>query len=281
MSFIRKLKNLFIYIKEGEPHINLNFSMVNHAEELKGKNIIVTGGSKGLGYAIAKKCVEEAANVLITGRNKESLEIAKKSLEPHCFAVAFDITDFEKIDTFYFEADRLFPDNRIDAIVNNAGISLHEKGIMNVTVDSWDKQIDINLKGTYFFTKGYLKYIEANKQEYGNILIVSSERGLSGDSIPYGLSKAAINNFVQGLSKKYIERGIRVNGIAPGVTATEMTGINVDGNLYRYDAIGKRYFIPDEVAEVAEFLLSDRSNCISGEVIACDQGQYLSNNWGV
>ncbi len=279
MSFKNKLWNLILYIKNGDPKINLNFATLSMGQELKGKNIIVTGGSKGLGLAIAKKCIDQGASIIITGRNEQDLQETQIELGTNCHYLKHDVSNTDEVDVFFEKAASFFSNKKIDAIVNNAGVSLHEKGFLNVTASSWDKQMDINLKGTYFFTQGYIRFIEKTNQEMGNVLIISSERGLSGDSLPYGLSKVALNSLVQGLSKKYIGQGIRVNGIAPGVTATSMTGININDNLYRPDAIGKRFFIPEEIAEVAEFLLSDRANCISGEVIACDQGHYLSNNW--
>ena len=96
------------------------------------------------------------------------------------------------------------------------------------------------------------------------------------DDIPYGLTKTASNSFIKGIAVKVINEGIRINGIAPGVTATDMTGFNRDGNLYNSWQNNGRIFLPEEVAEVAGFLLSDFSNCISGEIIACDQGNYIA-----
>ena len=110
-----------------------------------------------------------------------------------------------------------------------------------------------------------------------NILLITSERGFQCDVLPYGLTKAALNSFCKGLARKYYKDKIRVNGIAPGVTASNMTGITSDSNLYQPIISSGRYFLPEEVAEVAAFLLSNSSNCISGEIIATDAGNYISS----
>ncbi|WP_207650997.1 SDR family oxidoreductase [Butyrivibrio sp. YAB3001] len=108
----------------------------------------------------------------------------------------------------------------------------------------------------------------------GNLLFISSERGKMGDDLPYGLTKAAINSLIKGLARRGIDYDIRVNGIVPGVTVSDMVGVGENDNLYRKKSIGKRIYLPEEIAELAVFLMSDISGCISGEVIACDQGNY-------
>ncbi|HAR0718192.1 TPA: SDR family oxidoreductase [Enterococcus faecium] len=278
MAIKSYIKRLLLYIRHGDPKINLDVSYLSEGAMLAGKTVIITGGAKGLGFAIAKSFIAQGASVIITGRDMDSLNNAKCQLGDMCSIRAFDITDAKMYRTFFEDAYETF--GRIDILLNNAGISLHEDGFMSVTEKTWDKQMDTNLKGVYFFTQEFIKFVKEKNQMQANIIMMSSERGLCGDSIPYGLSKAAINSLVVALSKKYISEGIRVNGIAPGVTATAMTGISEKGNLYNPATIGYRYFLPEEVAQVALFLASSLSNCISGEIIACDQGQYLSRNWG-
>jgi hypothetical protein len=100
--------------------------------------------------------------------------------------------------------------------------------------------------------------------------------GFLSDNLPYGITKAAINSFVQGLAYEVIKSGIRVNGIAPGVTASDMTGFKVEENLYLPTNRSERVYLPEEVAEVASFLLSDISLCISGQIIVCDEGKVIN-----
>ena len=99
------------------------------------------------------------------------------------------------------------------------------------------------------------------------------------DFRPYGFTKAAVNSMVQGLAYLYAKNNIRVNAIAPGVTASDMTGFKTDDNLYTdYNRIG-RIYLPEEVAEVASFLISDISNCVSGQIIACNNAQSVNARW--
>lgn len=119
--------------------------------------------------------------------------------------------------------------------------------------------------------------MEENKIK-GNILFVSSETGETADIRPYGLTKAAINSLVQGLAYLYASQGIRVNAIAPGVTATGMTGVS-NTNLYYPANPNGRAYLPEEMAEVATFLLSDASGCISGQIVACNNAKTINARW--
>lgn len=240
----------------------------------KNKKILITGGGSGLGFYIAKKCANEGAKVIIVGRNKEKLEEAINQLGPNTSYMIFDVQESEKSEEFMKEVFEKY--GKIDCLINNAGISLHEKDFFSVTIDKFNKQIDTNLKGAYFLTQAYINLLQEKDQ--GNVIFISSERGAQCDYLPYGLTKVAINSLTEGLSRKYYKRGIRVNAVAPGITASNMTNIDKDSNLYcSYNASG-RYFIPEEVAEVVAFLISDMSKCISGEVIYCDAGNHL-NPW--
>ena len=264
------------YIVKGIPQINITTQIVQKTpqEMFKNKKILITGGGSGLGFYIAKKCANEGAKVIIVGRNKEKLEEAINQLGPNTSYMIFDVQESEKSEEFMKEVFEKY--GKIDCLINNAGISLHEKDFFSVTIDKFNKQIDTNLKGAYFLTQAYINLLQEKDQ--GNVIFISSERGAQCDYLPYGLTKVAINSLTEGLSRKYYKRGIRVNAVAPGITASNMTNIDKDSNLYcSYNASG-RYFIPEEVAEVVAFLISDMSKCISGEVIYCDAGNHL-NPW--
>lgn len=243
---------------------------------LKDEVILITGGGRGLGKAMAKRFVEEGAKVVITGRNKDVLEKTANEISEWgaVRTMVFDIKDFAKgkdvIDRIYKKYGRL------DCLINNAGISLHEKDFLEVSEENMRSQFETNLFGGYFLTQHYIrKYLE-EKQNKGNVIFVSSERGDFCDNIPYGLTKVAVNSLVKGLATEFYKKGIRVNGIAPGVTVSEMTKVAQDGNL---DNGGPndtdRYFVPEEVAEVALFLVSDFSGVISGEIIHTNAGNSI------
>lgn len=267
------------YIIKGIPNkyigVSINISEPNNL--LKGKKVIITGGGRGLGYYIAKKCIDEGAIVLISGRNEETLKKSALKLGERCFYLPFNVKEVSQISDFLEKATAKLGGGKIDCLVSNAGISLHEGNFRNVTEENWDQQFSTNLKGNYFFVSEFIKYLEKFEDTSGNIIVISSERSKRPDDIPYGLTKVATNSFIKCISSKVIEKGIRINGVAPGVTASDMTGFNRNENLYVDWQPQKRIFLPEEVAEVVNFLLSDLSKCISGEIITCDQGRYITH----
>ena len=278
---MRKLKEYvkrgITYVISGVPQkiVKVPVAQIQYGGILEGKKILITGGSRGLGYAIAKRCLEEKAVVTITGRSKEVLEEAKKSLgnPENLFVFEHDVRQYDKDDELILNARRAM--NGIDCLINNAGVSVHNIDYSNCTEEKWDSQMDTNLKGVYFLTQAYMKYYEEVGKKSGKIINMVSERGLYGDDVPYGMAKRALISYTEGLARKLILKGVRVNAIAPGVTATEMTGYDPEDNLLRRYAVGRRVLLPEEIAEVAIFMISDASNCISGQVIACNEGNHL------
>lgn len=243
---------------------------------LKNKNIIITGGSRGLGYSIAKKALEEGANVLIVGRDKTRLMDAAKSLGNNCHYLTFDISNIQDIPEFIVKCVEKFNGNKIDCLVANAGIYIDQlNDYHDVSEEKWDKLFNVNLKGNYFCVKYFIEYLERCKNTSGNIVVISSERAIAADDTPYGLTKVAVNSFIRGFAVKVIDKNIRVNGIAPSVMATDMGHYKKDGNMYLANNIGKRAFLPEEMTEIVTFLLSDISASINGEIITCNQGNYI------
>ncbi len=276
---IDKVKRAIKYILYGVPtHTELKCNVVvsNSVGRLKGKHILVTGGGRGLGYYIARKCIEEGANVLIVGRNDDTLKSASKEL--NCNYKQFDITDVEHVQEFMNSVLKLMK-GRVDCLVNNVGISLHEKNMMEVTPDSFDRQIDTNLRGPYFLSQCFIRHCIQTDNKNASIVFISSERGLYCDEIPYGLTKVAINSLTRGMARRNIRHGIRINAVAPGITESDMTIADRNSDMTCEYNCGGRFFLPEEVAETVAFLLSDAAGCISGEIIACDQGNYLRCDW--
>ena len=273
MSIKQIIKRGLKYIFKGVPNnvIEVKISYLSPDARLADKKIIVTGGSRGLGFAMATRFIKEGAKVLITGRNEETLKEAADQIG--CHYLVYDVSDFENMDRFMIEADRLI--GGANVLVNNAGISLHEGNIRNVKFDQFDRQIDINLKGAYFLSQKFLALYESKRRKHGSILFLSSERGEHVDDLPYGLIKAAINSLTRGLAKMLIRNDIRINAVAPGITATNMTGRSVD-NLYEEGYATGRSYLPEEVAEIACFLISDAAGCLSGQVLVCNNGKSIN-----
>lgn len=252
--------------------VTANISYLNPNGKLKGKRIIVTGGSRGIGKAIAHRLIDEGSKVIITGRNEESLK--KCSDEIGCNYLILDMLDISSFERFIENAESEL--GGLDCLVNNAGVSLHEKSFFDVTEETFDVQVSTNFKGPLFLTQAFLKKLRSNNSP-GNVLFISSETGITMDIRPYGYTKAAINSMVQGLAYVLAKDNIRVNAIAPGITATEMTGFSAEENLYCQSNMTDRVYLPEEVAETACFLLSDISGCISGQIIACNNGRSINS----
>ena len=179
--FTDLLRRSFRYVFRGVPVINVKAEIVvsSSSEKLKGKNIIITGGGKGLGKAMAQKFVHEGANVLISGRDENAL--VKTSNEIGCQYCGLDVQCPESFDEFIELAVTKL--GGIDILVNNAGISLHENHFLDVNPNGFDRQIATNFKGSYFLTQRFIKrLLELNKK--GSVLFISSETGETVDFRP-------------------------------------------------------------------------------------------------
>lgn len=269
------IKNVINLLVHGKPKpLYANISYLSPRGCLKGKTVIITGGGRGLGYNMASKFISEGAEVLIAGRNMNTLEESATRLK--CKCLQLDVSCPSDFEAFINNAVRLL--GRIDILVNNAGISLHEKTFFDVTPETFDKQVDTNLKGSFFLTQSFISYLKENKRG-GNVLFISSETGDTMDFRPYGFTKAAVNSMVQGLAYLFAKDGIRINAVAPGITASDMTGVDKNGDLtYPRNMLG-RVYLPEEVAETACFLISDASNCISGQIITLNNGKSINARW--
>ncbi|WP_106483720.1 SDR family NAD(P)-dependent oxidoreductase [Bacteroides sp. Marseille-P3684] len=272
MGIKKYVKRVGRYLLKGIPenHITTNIVTIAPNELLKGRKIILTGGGRGLGYAMAKKFTEEGALVLIAGRNEDVLKQSAKQI--NCKYQVLDMRDVDSFQAFIDKSKVLL--GGFDSLVCNAGISLHEKDFFHVTEGSFKEQFDTNLRSNIFLTQKFISSILPEKIE-ANILFISSEVGELADNRPYGWTKAALNSFVRGLASNFAESGIRINAISPGITCSDMTGLHSDGNLYIPTNATKRAYLPEEIAEVATFLLSDCSKCISGQIIVCNNGKTI------
>lgn len=269
------------YIKRGLEYIlhdvrpvevTAAISYTSPGNRLAGKRIIVTGGSRGLGFAMAKRFVAEGAKVLIAARNEELLKQRASELE--CDWLCIDMQHFDTFESFVETAVEKL--GGIDCLVNNAGISLHEPTFFDVTPEGFETQLKTNLEGPFFLSQKVASQMLSNSG--GSILFISSETGDTADIRPYGLVKASINSLVKGLAYLFVKDNIRVNAIAPGVSVSDMTGVSPE-NLYLPYNSAKRAYLPEEVAEAAVFLISDAAGSISGQVLACNNANTVNARW--
>lgn len=212
--------------------------------------------------------------VLIAGRHPELLE--KFAGKIHAHYLPLDVSLVETHGDFLEKACELL--GGIDVLVNNAGISLHEQSFFDVTPETFDAQIGTNLKGPFFLAQKAIAFWK-KKGKGGTILFLSSETGEMADFRPYGFSKGAINSMVQGLAVLFAKDGIRVNAVAPGITCSDMTGRDKNDDLTFSGNPLNRVYMPEEVAETACFLVSDAAGCISGQIVACNNGKSINARW--
>lgn len=275
---LMSLKNIVYrglrYIVHGVPtqQIVANITYSTPQRRLANKKIIITGGGRGLGFAMAKRFKEEGAEVLIAGRNEEVLKSSANKIG--CSYLQLDVQDINSFTEFINNAWDIL--DGVDSLVNNAGVSHHEGNIRNVTCEDFDTQINTNLRSGYFLSQKFVEKYEHNHLQGGNILFISSERGFMADDLPYGITKSAINSLVQGLARELIHNNIRVNAIAPGVTMSDMTGFTKESNLSLSSQMTGRVYFPEEVAEIACFLLSDMSNLLNGQILVCNEGKSIN-----
>lgn len=276
-----KIKNIlrnwvFAALSQPKNCVKVEIAEISRGLVHANRVIIVTGGSKGIGYAIAEKLLKEGAEVIITGRNEMDLESAVSKLGARSHYVVFDSSNINGIDQFLRDCDSNF--GHIHSIVLNAGISLHEGNFLNVTEEGYSKQFDINLKANFFFAQKFIQY-KMSKKEMGSMVFISSETAGKCNDLPYGLTKNALSSLVGGIARRVYQCGIRVNAIAPGVTYTNMTkGEHVITDDFANNSSSGRYLLSSEIAEVVSFILSDASLCINGETIYCDAGNHLKIN---
>lgn len=279
VSFIQKLKRAVRYasfsFRDGG-YSTISISYPDHGHILSGKRILITGGSSGIGLAIAKKCVQCGADVFITGRNKEKLEHAVTEVgAEHCRGLVWDISTTSDISKHLDDCFSMAGD--ISVLVNNAGIP-PRKFWGDVDEEEWEKIYSTNLKGLFFLTQAIVKRWEDNPvSDYKKIINISSQGGFVGATYPYRMVKWDIRGLTEGLGKALIKKGIIVNGIAPGVVKTSMQlfSIQQGENLYTNQNPISRVILPEEIAELALFLISNASNAIVGQTIVCDGGYTL------
>lgn len=275
MGFKARLKHFVSFLLHGENKpLYANISYLSPNQTLQRKRIIITGGGRGLGFSMAKKFVAEGAEVLIAGRNVKVLEESAKELG--CKYLQLDVSNPLEFDAFMDKADEQL--GGVNVLVNNAGISLHENSFFDVSPETFDKQVDTNLKGAFFLTQSFIRHLKKSEVK-ACVLFVSSETGDTMDFSPYGFTKAAINSMVQGLAYLFAKDGIRVNAVAPGITASDMTGLSSEGNIRYAGNISGRVYMPEEVAETAAFLISDAAGCVSGQIITCNNAKTINARW--
>ena len=242
---------------------------------LEKKNIIVTGASGGIGNAIIKKLSEAGANILASGTRIEKLEELKKNFEG-LKILKFDISQSNKIEEFIENATSELGGS-LDGLVNNAGITQDNLAI-RMSLDEWQKVININLTSTFLMSKFAIKKMLKNKS--GKIVNITSVVGHTGNlgQANYTASKAGIVAMSKSLAIEYAKKNININCISPGFIKTAMTD-KID-EKFKEVIVSKipsaRLGEPDDIANAVLFLSSSQSDYINGETLHVNGGMYMA-----
>lgn len=243
--------------------------------DFTNKTAVVTGGSRGIGLAIATKLAQGGANIAILYVGDESEGIkAKEELSQYGTKVEqyfCDVSDFEASQKVVEKVIEEF--GGIDFLVNNAGIT-RDKLILNMDEKDFDAVIGVNLKGTFNMIKHTYKHFM--KKRFGRIVSTSSIVGLNGNAgqANYSASKAGIIGLTKSVAKELAGRGVTANAVAPGYIGTDMTSVLSEKvkDAMKAQIPAKRIGTPDDVANVVAFLCSDEAAYVTGEVIRVDGG---------
>lgn len=241
---------------------------------LKGKVAIITGGSRGIGYAVVKEFLKEGAIVALCGSRPES---AKKSVEAlkaenpdwEVVGISPDLTDYDSVKEAFDGIEKKY--GKIDILVNNAGVSAKEP-FTSYTEEMFDTTMDLNLKGVYHCSRAVVDGMK--ERGSGVILNTSSMVSLYGQpsGVAYPTSKFAVNGFTLSLARELGPFGIRVNAVAPGITNTDM--MKAVPAQYIEPLVKtiplRRIGEPEEVANAFVFLASEKASYITGIVLSVD-----------
>ena len=242
---------------------------------LNGKVAIVTGGTRGIGFAIVKTFLKNGAKVALLGSKEESVTEALNKLKEEnkdYEVIGFypNLANEMEVRKTYEEVAEKF--GKIDILVNNAGMSSSTK-IEDYTIEEYDKIANLNMKGVFVCSKEIVPFLKETK---GNIINISSMVSIYGQpaGCVYPMSKFAVNGLTKSLSRELAPVGIRVNAVAPGITKTDMVASLPDEMIKPLIAtipIG-RIGEPEDIANACLFLASDMASYVTGEIMQVDGG---------
>jgi len=246
-------------------------------KNLDKKVAVVTGGNSGIGYASAKKLIENGVEVVITGRDEE--RVSKAALELNAKGIVADVTDLNAIDNLVNEVKSLY--GKVDILFVNAGIFIPAP-VGSISENTFDDLMDINFKGAVFTTEKFLPILNDGASII-NLSSINAYTGMTNTAI-YGASKAALNSYTRTSATELAPRKIRVNAINPGPTMTpifDKTGmeeeqINALAAMMKERIPLKRFGKSEDIANLVAFLASDDSSFITGSEINIDGGMNIN-----
>ena len=252
--------------------------MKSEMKPLAGKRALVTGGSRGIGRAIAVELAENGCDVIVNYCHSDETALeAKKAIEEHgveCDLFKADISS--RVECEKMVEDLLAQEKCIHILVNNAGIN-RDRTFLKMTREMWDEVLGVNLNGPFNVTHGLLPAMVEN--HWGRIINISSMGGQTGNfgQANYSVTKGGLNAFTMTLAREVARKGVTVNSVSPGYTETDMTnGIPeaVSKQICSSIPMG-RMASPKEVAAAVSFIASPKASYITGQVIGVNGGMYM------
>jgi 3-oxoacyl-[acyl-carrier protein] reductase len=250
---------------------------VTGTKALAGRVAIVTGGTRGIGLAIARSLAEDGASVVVSGRDAARLEAAVKELESlgvAALGIAADAARREDVDRLVEATRERF--GRIDVLVNNAGIT-RDQLLVRMKDEDWDQVLDTNLRGVFLMVRAVGKVMM--RQKSGRIINIASTAGAMGNpgQVNYSAAKAGVIGLTKAAARELAHWNILVNAVAPGLIETDMAaGMPAEAREAMLGQVPlKRIGQSREVAEVVRFLAGDGASYITGQTIHVSGGLYL------
>ena len=241
------------------------------------KVAIVTGGGSGIGLAITEKFIQHNITTIIIGRNQDRLDVARERLGCRCIPLAWDLTNLETLPSLVKEITA--QQGRIDILVNNAGVNM-KKELLEVTDEDFQEVLLTNLVSVFALSREVAKVMI--DRGGGSIVNISSMAALYGipKVVAYSASKAAVDGMTRAMAVDLSPKGIKVNSVAPGFIATDMSARALDNDAERKQKVLSRTPLgflgsADDVAEAVWFLASDAARYMTGVVLPVDGGNSI------